>query len=271
MTYHPRLVLVLVPFAAAGALALVAGNPPQHHPRPLFRSSFEHRGVHEWSVQDGGSAVSVVRGRRNGEPKPRSGRRVARFVTTVSAVQHAKLYEGFGTHVGASDSKPPADVSGTYRSWFFFPRSFRVPRGTWVNIFQFKEKYHDAGGDRSDPLWWVQLGDARWARKMGGPPVRRTTAPVAFLNHWGGFWTPPPHFVRVPLGKWIKIRADVVQGRYIDFWLASRYLGRARDSRYHVSPFHGANSMEWTFGVGEYSTGANGPLFIDDAAVYPPG
>lgn len=266
-----RVLLVVLALALAGAVALLV--PGRGGARPTWHSSFERRGLAEWSWRDGGHTVRVVDAVAAGIP-PLAGAHVARFETTRAArpgapVQ-AKLYESFGRDLDGPRARPPADVSGSYRAWFFFPRGFRVPRGTWVNLFQFKEKYQ-AGAERvSDPLWWVQLGSEGWTRPRARTArAGRSEAPVAFLNFWGNRWRHRPRFVAVPLGRWVEIRADVRQGQRIDFSLGGTALGTARASQYPVSPFHGAASREWIFGMGEYSTGRNGPLFIDDAAVYP--
>src|SRR4051794_9021912 len=74
---------------------------------------------------------------------PLGGEHVARFETTPDDIAHgryhAKLYRGFGTHLGYLDSRPPADVSGVYASWFYFPETYRIPPRSWASIFQFKE------------------------------------------------------------------------------------------------------------------------------------
>ncbi len=266
-----RVLLVALALALAGALALLL--PGRGGARPTWQSSFERRGLAEWSWRDGGSTVRVVDAVAAGVP-PLAGAHVARFETTRAARPgapvHAKLYESFGRDLGGPHARPPADVSGSYRAWFFFPLGFRVPRGTWVNLFQFKEKYQARADRVSDPLWWVQLGSASWTHPPGRARLAvRSDAPVAFLNFFSNRWRHPPRFVAVPLGRWVEIRADVRQGQRIDFFLGGEALGTARASEYPVSPFHGTASREWIFGVGDYSTGRNGPLFIDDAAVYP--
>jgi hypothetical protein len=240
-----------------------------------WASSFETGDFTEWSWWGQGDSSyahrAVIDPRTEGVPRL-GGDHVARFETTPDDIAngrvHAKLYRGFGTNFGQPDSRSPADVSGTYSAWYYIPETYRVPDHTYVNMFQFKEEYQTASGKASDPLWWVQLGPVHWADGMsqgyGGPAITgRSDAPVAFLNYWNSSWGARRNFVPLPLGRWFKLKAVVHQGSRIDFSIDGQPLDTARASTYPVSPFHGADSLAWTFGIGNYSTGANGPMYAD--------
>jgi beta-glucanase (GH16 family) len=159
-------------------------------------------------------------------------------------------------------------VSGVYSSWYYLPENYSVPGDSWVNIFQFKEQYRTPAGGHSDPLWWVQLGGAAWASSMSqaygeGAIGGRPDAPVAFIDYWYNNWRETRKFVPVPLGRWFELKAVLRQNDRIDFFIDGKPLDTAKASTYPVSPFHGDQSMEWIFGVGNYSTAANGPLYAD--------
>lgn len=242
------------------------------HPGPRARaagtvapwtSSFE-RGVQEWSWWGQGQKqiwghVSAVDPRKYGIPR-RQGRRVGRFEVTPADLRagrtNAKLYEFFQRRGHA-----PADVSGTYSAWYYYPRSYHVSPNVSNMPFQFKEEYTDASGWHQDPMWWVEIDSAgQWG--MGG----RASRPVAFL-HYPQNRTYDP--VPVPLGRWFQIKAQIVEHRRIDVWMDGKHLDTGRQSQWPVGPSHGRHSLKWIFGVGNYSGEANGPLYIDEAAYRP--
>jgi hypothetical protein len=206
------------------------------------------------------------------------GSRVARFEVrpedAAAGRIHAKLFKTFSNGESSyATRRSPADVSGTYRVKYFFPTTYRVPANTQVNAFQFKEKYLVGTrtawtSDPQDPLWWIQLGDSDWAKKMGGPQGSRPDAPVAFINNWTNPWKRKIGWRVLPLGRWVEFRADIVQGERIDFYIDGQLLDTGYQSEYPVSPFH-ATSVDWTFGIGNYSGAANGPMYADDASFTP--
>ncbi len=262
--------------------AVLAAERAVHAP-PRWQDSFESADFRGWGWHGQGDPtwghIAVGRPGTWGVP-PLDGRRVARFEITPGDVAagrfHAKLYEVSAVGSGRSE-RPPADVSGTYSAWYYLPANYRVPGSSWVNVFQFKEKYRAPDGEeRSDPLWWVQLGRLAWARRQAAalrvaPPAGiRPDRPVAFLNRWRNRWTAPRRFLTLPLGRWFELKAVVRQRRSITFSLDGRVLDVAHASEYPVSPFHGRDSREWIWGVGNYSTGANGPLYVDAATISPP-
>lgn len=205
-----------------------------------------------------------------------SGSDVARFETTPDDIaagrNHAKVYKAFGTRLGTPDSSSPSNVSGTYSAWYYLPQTYKVPTDTWVNIFQFKEKYRTAAGNTSDPSWWIQLKDMPWAQSQAsvyGTPVpqgSRPDQPVAFVNRWDNDWKTKRNFVALPLGRWFEIKAVVRQGHSIDFFIDGKLLQTVSSTEYPVGPQKGSASMEWIWGMGNYSTGPNGPLYVDQAA-----
>ena len=229
----------------------------------------------QWSPDQWGH-LDVIDPESEGVPR-KQGSKVARFETTPDDILagriHAKLYKGFFTTDSEGNRRPPADVSGTYRAWYYFPETYRVPTETWVNVFQFKEKYRTADRrDPSDPLWWIEVRDAAWMLQRphkvwhGDVPLR-PNAPVAFTN----YRTAPNnertlHAKPIPLGRWVEFRAELHQGDRIDFFIDGEHFDTARHSEYPVSPFHGEDSLEWLFGTGNYSTGSNGPLYGDEAS-----
>ncbi|MBX5468679.1 MAG: hypothetical protein IRZ21_02135 [Thermoleophilaceae bacterium] len=200
----------------------------------------------------------------------RTGKRVARFETTPDDIAHqrwhAKLFKAFTDGKG----HPPADVSGVYRVWYYLPTTYRVPNGTSVNALQFKDDYRKSDGSKqSDPLWWINFGNAGYWSSRGGPRGLRSDYPVAYINNWGGTHWNSVKFMAVPLGRWVEFRAEVHQNDRIDFYIDGKLLDTARASEYPVRPFH-SSSIDYTFGIGNYSSGANGPLYADDASYSKP-
>lgn len=260
---------------AAGTQKAAAANLV-HGRAPAWTDAFGSGDFRSWDWWGQGDPtwahIGVQTPAQAGIPGLWGSSRVARFETTPDDILHgrdnAKLYKGFATG-NWPNTHPPADVSGTYSAWYYLPTNYRVPALTWVNLFQFKEKYHVPGGDTSDPLWWIQLGDAQWAQDSGGPRASRPDAPVAFLNYWNNHWTRQVHWKTIPLGRWFEIKAVVYQDQRIDFYIDGDHFDTAQNSEYHVSPFHGAQSMQWIFGVGNYSTAANGPMFVGRASYSP--
>lgn len=242
----------------------------------VWRSDFSRGNFTDWSWWGQGQSsiwghVGVVRPGDVGVP-PLVGRYVARFQTTRSDLDHrrtnAKIYKAFSVD-GPNGQRSPDDVSGTYRAWFYLPKGFRVPGGTAINMFQFKEQYDG----HSDPLWWVQLSTASWATPRpatwrSAKPTR-ADAPVMFINHWANQWTRHEVYMAAPLGRWFEVRADVHQGKDIVFYVDGRRLDTASAREYPTSPFH-ANSQAWTFGVGEYGDALAGPLYVGGAIVTTP-
>lgn len=221
--------------------------------------------------------IAVVSAASEGIPAL-DGNRVARFETTPSDIAagriNAKLYKSF-YRGGPSlfDHRPPADVSGSYSVYYYFPSDYRVPPGAAVNIFQFKENFKttdaSTGGAVSKPSYWIQVEGDDWARKMGGPVTARSDAPVAFVS-WPTNGFKGLNYVPVPLGRWVQFRAEVHQGDRIDFFMDGRPLQTVHQSDYPVGPFHGSASLDWTFGIGAFGNGL-GPIYADDASFKPAG
>lgn len=236
-------------------------------PEPIWSADFATGDFAQWSWWGQGDpsygTISVLSAASAGLPTPAEavGRNVGRMtVTAADAAQgriHAKLYKGF-----AEGGRTPADVSGTYRTWYYIPSSYAMPNGKSANIFQFKEKYNG----HSDPLWWVQLATGSWAKSMGGarwvgPKPARADQPVAMLNYWGNTWTRQVTFQTVPLDRWFEIRAEVHQGDRIDFAIDGQRFDTARHTTYPVTPFR-ANSQELIFGAGNYTDAPNTTLYL---------
>ncbi len=209
---------------------------------------------------------------------PHSGTHAARFETTPDDIAagriHAKLYKSFGTNLDTPQSKSPANVSGTYSAWYYLPTTYHIAGpDDWVSIFQFKEQYRvPSGPAQSDPLWWVQMNNLDWAKSMATawkqplPQGTRPDQPVAFVSRWGSDWKVKRNFVPVPLGRWFQVTAVVHQNDRIDLTLDGQKLDTVYASEYHVGPFHGTDSTQWIFGVGNYSNTSSGPLYVDDAS-----
>ena len=278
-----RLALIAVAILGIGVGVGVYELVTPASPRVVWSSDFSRGNFTGWSWWGQGQAsiwghIAVVRPQTVDVPKL-SGRNIARFQTTRADLAHgrtnAKLYKLFDVK-RPHGVRPPANVSGTYSASYYLPHTFRVPkRNEWVNLFQFKEQYTlPGGGSHSDPLWWVQLGQASWAETypgatwLGAKPTS-PAAPVMFLNHWNNRWTRHVVFAAVPLGRWFKISAAVHQGSRIDFNLDGHRFDTATAREYPVSPFH-STSQAWIFGVGDYGTAPAGPLYVGAASLSTP-
>jgi hypothetical protein len=221
-------------------------------------------------------AVRVVPRRAAGLPRIGHVRKVARIaVRRADAASnppryHAKLYRPFYAdgvseyQAGAHATRPPADVSGAYRTWLFLPRRFTIPAGAWRNVMQFKERYWNGSesGYRSDPSWYLVL-------------TRGRHGIVAGVRHWtDGAVRSFGRDVRFPRRRWVSVTAVVEQGRYIDWYIGRRRIAHASDAQARVGPVHGSLSLAWDFVVGNYAGAGDsglwtnrisGPLFIAGA------
>lgn len=267
----------------SASLAQVATDRTGWDRGDTWSDSFESDSFDRWSWWGQGDSSyahrNVIDCRAEGVPVL-GGDHVARFETTPDDIAngryHAKVYKDFGTNLDTPQSRPPADVSGTYSAWYYVPTNYRVSGDDWVNVFQFKEQYRTTPGHApSDPLWWVEFVSPTWAKSMAdawgtsAPTASRPDAPVAFVNYSRPNWKTADSYVTVPLGRWFEIKAVVHQGQSTDFYMDGKLLKHATASQYPVSPFHGAASSKWIFGVGNYSDAATGPLYVDRAAYSP--
>jgi hypothetical protein len=223
--------------------------------------------------------TSVVTAASAGIPQlSGGGPNVARMTVSAADVDagsiNAKLYEGFGHYDSKGVEHLPASVSGTYSAWYYIPSSYKIEPNTWANIFQFKEEYVQPDGSfQSDPLWWIQLASASWAKTMPGATwvgavPTDPDAPVAVLNRWCNDWTRHVVLEAVPLNKWFNISALLTQGQSLQFSIAGQPFDTALASQYPVSPFH-STGTEWIFGVGNYSTAPNTTLYVGAASYTP--
>lgn len=204
------------------------------------------------------TSVGIASAASEGVPKPPSGQRnLGHFEVTAADAQtaqprfHAKLFKAFfapGYGEASRDehqTRPPADVSGTYSAWYYLPSGFTIPGSGWRNIFQFKERYWDGthSGYQSDPLYWLALynGDG-------------DGTPYATVNYWnGGNARGVGRHVVFPRDRWVQVKAVIRQGRSIEFSVDGQLMATGQNSTYPVAPFHGKDSLGWDFGVGNYS------------------
>lgn len=256
-------------------------------------SNFEGKGFDEWTSwrrNDGGD-MRIVSPSAVGIPA-HSGNKVAEF--GVDAAQFAsnhinsKLYKEWAvgwpeTAAQDNNGRPlsrlaRSGVSGTYRAWYFLPSTYSMGKGTWTNIFQFKEAYWGADGRwHEDPQWWLAMkpaGDFGSKRPAG----TKDSQPVLVLSHWyldGRQWQPR---VAVPRGRWFELRADVYAGDHIDWFLDGKQFDRsyAKNARPHATRTTMDRSypvgltqgdVGWIFGVGHY--GGIGKLWVDDVSFTP--
>jgi hypothetical protein len=276
--------IVATMLAVVGLVAYLFAVPSQHrHEHVVWQSDFSAGNFSGWSWWGQGQRsiwghISVVTPASVGVPKL-SGRYIARFQTTRADLVHgrlnAKLYKWFDVQT-PDGQRPPSDVSGNYSASYYLPKGFAMrSTKTWINMFQFKEQYQPADGpSRSDPLWWVQIGKASWAKgypgaSWVGPKPSRPDAPVLFLNHWNNGWHHQVVFAAAPVGRWFQIMAALHQDDRIDFYLDGHGFARADASEYPVSPFH-ARSQSWIFGVGDYGDANAGPLYVGRASFSTP-
>jgi hypothetical protein len=130
---------------------------------------------------------------------------------------------------------------------------------------EFKERYWDGSqaGYQSDPAWWLVLynGDGHGT-------------PYAHVNYWnGGSAGTAGRSVAFPRGRWVEVHADLYQGDRIEWFVGGRRIAVGANSRYPVGPSHGARSLAWDFGVGDYAGAGRGtwrnrlsrPLYVGSA------
>jgi len=220
--------------------------------------------------------IAVVKPECVGVPELIQGQpTIAQMTVTASGPAegkvNAKLYKGFGTVDSSGTEHEPANVSGTYSAWYYIPSSYKIHGSQGSNIFQFKEAYGlPDGSSYSDPLWWVQLNSASWAKKIGGARWlgKRPThpdQPVAFLNCWNNPWTRTVTLEAVPLNRWFQISAALYQDDRIVYSIDGKPFDVALASYYPVSPFH-PTGQEWIFGVGNYASAPATTLYVGEAS-----
>lgn len=245
-----------------------------------WQDSFESGNFNGWSYAQGADQsqggpgpqyVYVTTPAAAGIP-PMVGKYIAHFErpATTSAYPHAKIYKEW-TASSKKDqfgrSEDPVfncgDVSAIYSARFYFPTNY-TPVTDWVNIFQFKEEGFqtladfNAGKQRQDPSWWVNVGPPR---SFGQPG----TAPVMFINNWGNtYQNYKPKLVPVPLGRWFTLSANLYNGDRIEWYLDGKRFDTSYNSTYPVGRFY-AKSNTWIWGLGHY--GGIGTLFIDNVGV----
>ena len=158
----------------------------------------------------------------------------------------------------------PGQEGGTYRAWYFLPRSTRRVlrhnnhgRYGWVNIFQFKHSNPDGDGPgrwAQPPQWWINIRNSDPDRLA--LCVSHWERP-AFCERRG---LASSHLPRVPFGRWFQLRADVHPGDRIDFYLDGRRFDTGRQADYGVGLAPGDSS--WIFSPGWYLN--TGTAYIDD-------
>lgn len=268
--------------AVAAALGLALTLPGEER-APAWESSFEQGGFAEWSYsggdEDDWGHLEVVPAREEGVP-PLDGRMVARFEVTPEDLEegriHAKLYRSFYVGELRVDSRPPEDVSGTYSAWYYLPPGFEMrdadgdPDG-WINILQFKNHYWVDRDDReeaSDPLWWVELKSAAWARERGFESDLPDAHPVAWANHDENDLDRPWRFREVPLGRWFEVRAELHEGDRVELYVDGELLDVGDADRWPVSNVED-DPIGFTFGIGSYGPTQSGPIYADDVSYTP--
>ena len=249
-----------------------------------WAAGFEAGSFGEWSWWGQGdptyAGLSVVDARSAGIPAC-EGQKVARFAITRRDIAkgniNSKLYKGFSLP-GSGRTWAPADVSGSYVAWFYLPRSFRQTSAPGVNLFQFKTELYSRGGE-SEPSWELDIQSARWLNQrphhtwVGRAPAD-PGAPVAVTNYgneidgWANDNGRRMTGIALPRGRWFEVRAVVVEGRRIDWYVAGRHLVTNYQRQFPVGPIHGGDAENWTFGIGNYSV--NVGVIYADAASYTP-
>jgi hypothetical protein len=213
----------------------------------------------------GGTNAHVLRASVNS--RQRSAGAYAAYLYKVWAV--APPETGWTGHFGKPfEQIRRGEEGGTYRAWYFLPRSTRRilrhnnhGRYGWVNIFQFKHSNPDGGGPgrwAQPPEWWVNI--------RNNNPDRLALC----VSHWGrpNFCErrglAGSHLPRVPFGRWFELRADVHPGERIDFYLDGRLFETGRQAHYGVGLAPGDSS--WIFSPGWYLN--TGTAYIDDVSFH---
>jgi hypothetical protein len=282
-------ILVVLALLAIVAVVILSGSSPigascpssEAVPAtsfPNFRSSFESGDFREWggygreAHPEDYPPARVIDPLDEGVPR-REGCKVARFEVTADDARvrrtHAKLLKSWKLGDGYWTTEPPSDVSASYRSWYYLPRSYRLRGEGWVNMLQFKEVYKEEDDDgelerHEDPSWKITL--------YGG----RRGEPVAYLDNQDN--SNDDRGRPFPRGRWVEVRADLRQRRDIKFFIDGRYFATATDEVYDVGVGYGEQSLGWTFGVGNYGGfgdgkpaewGVSGPMYVDAVSVRP--
>jgi hypothetical protein len=173
-----------------------------------------------------------------------------------------KLYQQFsarnwpaGARAFSQDDGSPADVSGRYLVFEYISAArLRLTEHGWVNLAQLKEGYAtDAGGQTSDPSWWLVLYD-------------RDGRLFLDLAHWkeGRIAGARTDFTPY-LDRWLKIEMRVYPHDRVEVYLNDRLFDVGRQAQYPVGRMFypgkpagpgGApvtRSEGWIFGAGNYS------------------
>ncbi len=239
----------------------------------LFSDGFEsgdYRGwsfvqAHDKSQGPGGPGNRVGTASSLGV-KPHGGSYAAQFERPASATSrpHAKVFkewsntgkwDEFGRRMGPLPNG--GNPSGTYRAWFQFPADYKASSSGWMNLFQFKEQGSKNGKWHQDPSWWLNVSSAsKWGQ--GG------SEPVVFANHWNNKWDYTPKTMKLPVGRWFEVRAELYEKDRIEWYVDGKLLDVSKHSTYPVGRFFD-KSDGWVFGVGHYQ--GVGRVLVDDASM----
>lgn len=265
--------------------ALSGGTPPDPLGALVWESTFEttaNGGWDEWSYiqaissnpddQGPGATYNFVGPAANVGIAAHGGTRVVQFQRLLigDTQPHAKAFKewrsvGFSKNdsFGRSLSTISTDVSGSYRAWYYFPSDYlhnnNKASGEWTNILQFKEQGLPSSGAASqqNPSWWLNTAKCSAVGLSGG------AQPAVFPWHWSTITTWDIVPIKVPLGQWFELRADLYPGDKIDWYLNGTKWVTSPHSVYPVGRMTFRSDV-WIFGVGHYF--GEGKFWVDDVS-----
>jgi hypothetical protein len=242
--------------------------PPVTTPPVLWSASHDGGTTNEWSSNAGGGlfnsgsneAVVSTDHHRSGSKSLRAS--ILSPSSTSSAVRAFRWKE------------PRENRDAYYSVWIYLPQKLS-PRGSFLNLFQFKSR--SADGSRNDPVWgFYGVPDgtggaylrAGWG--WGGTPLAGPTS----TNPVGGKWYEPAQRMSLPVGRWVHLEAALHQSSGFDgrlqFWqdgVRLFDLNNVRTSFRNCNYNNWCADNEWSVNLYADTFGANFTVYIDDAAI----
>jgi hypothetical protein len=198
--------------------------------------------------------------------KSHGGKYVAHFERPPGSPENSKIFKEWSNdgkldqfHRLEEQLPDGGNPEGIYKVWYYLPADYQHTNRSWTNLLQFKEEGINNGRWEQSPSWWLNMSAANAHGGVGNDPI-------LFVNYWVADIDPSydPVTVKVPLGRWFEIKAELHENDRIDWFLDGRKFDTSLDSTYDVGRFYD-KSDGWVFGIGHY--GGLGRLYVDDVSV----